>query len=829
MRRPELSEFQRRLIFWWAVIAPFMFIPEHRWLASLIGSENAPQMALGPVTIFFIKLAVTLAVTFAISLLTPKSNPESVEPDPAKASDFDFPTTEEDRPIGALMGIGLIQPNCIALGNLKEEEIIEEVEVGGGKESSTEEILVGYAYFLDMVWAIGEKVDRIIQFRMNGKRTWPKTGSASVTHDQTFKAKTGDTLSVRGSGTGSSTIRFRDGSQTTVSPTARSLSGGKDILYKGTSMLVMDGAFIGDEVRNVPQYNVVAVRTNLFPGESYQDIGDDANAAWMLRHVLETDLKVDPGQVNLTAFRAVAQTLYNEDFGLSLKREGQSAESYIQDILRHIDGFLFEDRATGLLTLKLARDDYDVGSIPELGEGEYRDLTLKRRGWDETYSEITIKYLSRRTWELTPFKEFSVANEDMIGYRRRTTVSFPLITRPSVAGMAAARLLPKMFTTLAIGSFKVPAAVLDPNPGDVVKLRHPNMAGTGFQNLVVRILAVDRDSKSDMIDVDYTEDVFSIGTIDVVVRAPSQFVPIDRDILNPVRFPIMKDALPNQAPAGKSVAVMAVRPDELTSSGFELAVNDKPKGFKNYAGTGVLEVKYPASFKIDNSTAGFIVKDTVDVAAVANTRGAAQRLATMALIDSGDNWEMISVQTITDLGGGRFRCTGNFRGIGGTPVIEHAKDTRVYFPLGNGFSVASRIINVSSAALAVPLSAKFTPVNSDERGPETTIAHSYGYRAETPYPVQTLSASRDGNDVTLSWIARLRTGGVQNKSVADYPDMLNTNWSHEGVFRVSADDDFGPVIVDGVTFVREGIATPQIYTVENLLNGRLSDPVTVEI
>lgn len=64
-------------------------------------------------------------------------------------------------------------------------------------------------------------------------------------------------------------------------------------------------------------------------------------------------------------WRAAADTLYNEGFGLCLRwvRTGSIAE-FASNVLAHIGGNLYTSRNTGLRKLTLIRDDYDVATLP---------------------------------------------------------------------------------------------------------------------------------------------------------------------------------------------------------------------------------------------------------------------------------------------------------------------------------------------------------------------------------------------------------------------------------------------------------------------------------
>ncbi|ENY6783308.1 hypothetical protein ACF1CY_000724 [Providencia rettgeri] len=64
-------------------------------------------------------------------------------------------------------------------------------------------------------------------------------------------------------------------------------------------------------------------------------------------------------------FHEVAQTLYQEGFGLCLRYNRQtSLDNFVQQILDHIGGVQYGDLRTGKLVIKLLRDDYVAEDLP---------------------------------------------------------------------------------------------------------------------------------------------------------------------------------------------------------------------------------------------------------------------------------------------------------------------------------------------------------------------------------------------------------------------------------------------------------------------------------
>jgi hypothetical protein len=95
--------------------------------------------------------------------------------------------------------------------------------------------------------------------------------------------------------------------------------------------------------------------------------GMDANPAHIIYECLtNTDWGMGSPStaIDVDSFEDAAQTLYVENFGLSMIWTRQaSIEKFVQEVLDHIQAVLFVDPATGLLTLSLIRGDYTAETI----------------------------------------------------------------------------------------------------------------------------------------------------------------------------------------------------------------------------------------------------------------------------------------------------------------------------------------------------------------------------------------------------------------------------------------------------------------------------------
>ncbi|MEI2428701.1 hypothetical protein RDV84_00125 [Lysobacter yananisis] len=117
-----------------------------------------------------------------------------------------------------------------------------------------------------------------------------------------------------------------------------------------------------------------------YPEKALIPLADGQIRAMNPAHILYatvTDLtrgqQVPRGQMHEASWRKAADTLYAEGFGLCAKFEGEGPDDLLdfqQKIVDLIGGALQQPRGDGLYYLDLIRDDYDVESLPIIGEDD---------------------------------------------------------------------------------------------------------------------------------------------------------------------------------------------------------------------------------------------------------------------------------------------------------------------------------------------------------------------------------------------------------------------------------------------------------------------------
>lgn len=125
-------------------------------------------------------------------------------------------------------------------------------------------------------------------------------------------------------------------------------------------------------------------------------IGTDANPAHIIYEALTNGvwgMGASPSSLDVGSFNYASAILLSEGLGLSLMWTGQSTiQSFIQEILDHIEGTFYLNPANGLFTLKLIRKDFDVSTLFHINEDNAQMLSFVRKGWGETVNEINASW-----------------------------------------------------------------------------------------------------------------------------------------------------------------------------------------------------------------------------------------------------------------------------------------------------------------------------------------------------------------------------------------------------------------------------------------------------
>ena len=370
-------------------------------------APGEPQLAIFWTLLF-------LAATIVLSeLLRPKPKLEDARP--AGLGDFRFPTATEDRVVPLIFGRVKVEgPNVIWYGDLDWKPITQYVKTGlwSGKRVTT-----GFQYSIGFQMGLCRGPDvECTRIWIGEKELW--TGSLSTDgatadiDDDKFLG--GESL---GNGGISATFEFYTGSKTQAVSTYLGLhqdagaGTNRTPRYTGTCHMVVrgyqtttKGAYVGNSTQ-IEGYSYELKRyPALFGSQTGSDhkVGDECglmNVAYEILTNTEWGFGFPSSDIDIAAFEAAATTLKTEVNGFSMVVDrAMTASDLLQEVERQMDGKVFLDHSTGEWTVKLARADYNINTIPQLNHSNVEAVTdFTRSGWEDTTNSLRLKHTIRET------------------------------------------------------------------------------------------------------------------------------------------------------------------------------------------------------------------------------------------------------------------------------------------------------------------------------------------------------------------------------------------------------------------------------------------------
>lgn len=254
--------------------------------------------------------------------------------------------------------------------------------------------------------------------------------------------------------------------------------------------------------------------------------GLDANPAHMIYECLtNTDwgMGSPTSLIDTDNFNEVGVVLYNEPLGLSMIWTRQAtAQDFIQQVLDHIQGALFIDPQTGLLTLKLIRGDYDVETLPTIDPSNANLTNFNRKLWGEIVNEITVTWTNPETEQ-----DETVTVQDLASIVTQGGIitdgrNYYGVRYASLAQRLGARDLRSAGAPLATFEAEVDRSFWFLRPASVLRADWPEH---GLDGVVVRVVDIDYGKPGDArIKLSLIEDVFGIDAGDYVEPAGSSWV-----------------------------------------------------------------------------------------------------------------------------------------------------------------------------------------------------------------------------------------------------------------------------------------------------------------
>jgi hypothetical protein len=534
-------------------------------------------------------------------------------------------------------------------------------------------------------------------------------------------------------------------------------------LYVGTSNYLKPLAFV---VRRCPD--------PLAQGAGVANIAGDANPALAIYECLTSvdyGLGIPAIRMNASSFEAAAVTLATEGLGISMMFDTQaSADQLIGEVLRHCDGLLYTDPATGLWTIVLARGGYDPTTLPVLTvDSVIATPDFSRGSWEETTNLINIRYTSRgANFDDRTIRAYDAANFAVTGEVRPQTIDFKGLSSEAAAGLVAIRVL-KTFT-YPLGKIKLVAnrTAWQFRPGGLFRF---TWVPLGVVDQVFRITRIAYGELTDgKISIDAVEDIFGINSAAFVAPPASGWVnplggatPCSAEQLVELPYWIQQS---EALAAGIYAMAMAGRDPAVNEKSFEIWLNPG-SGFadsglaSSFCPVGTLNAAYPASVPAFDST-GFVLAATggadLDDLAPASAIDFANGV-NLCMVDA----EIMAWTTPTENADGTYSIAGVARGLLDTVPADHAMGAQVFF-----FSHGANVTQATPYPSDLTVTARFTPNSAIDQlavSSASDVTLTTRSRSARPYPPGNISVNGQAygvrpamtlGDLTVTWKSRNR-------------------------------------------------------------------------
>ena len=376
------------------------------------------------------------------------------------------------------------------------------------------------------------------------------------------------------------------------------------------------------------------------------------------------------------SFIYAANQLCIEGFGLCFFWTRQEdVDVFIQTVLDHIGGELYTDRSTGLLTLRLIRNDYDIDDLPTFspGHGLLEILADDSGSQDIAYNEVVVKYHDPITDTDGEQRAQNVGARIAQGSSNSLSKEYPGLPTPELASRVALRELIVQSSGLKKYKVRLDRSGWRIAPGMPFRVICPQR---GIASIVLRAGEVVDSSAQQGGDIQITalEDIFSLP-------ATGLTVPQDGVWAGPVSDPV---------PPDDSLVFEASYYDVIKHlSQFDIpAVNDADAYFAMLAAQPTAtQLLY--DLEVETAPGVYALAGTFSFTANATLHAAITPTATAFQIDAPEHWPDDVIKDSMMIGNERMRIdaydpvTGIItvaRGVIDTLPQAHAAGATVWLP-----------------------------------------------------------------------------------------------------------------------------------------------------
>jgi len=402
-------------------------------------------------------------------------------------------------------------------------------------------VTVGFKYYMGLHIGLGRgPVNELVQIRIDGKDAFrgSVTGSGQVYLDKPDlfggKMKEGG---IQGP------LDVLMGELTQTAPAGLvSMLGGEVPGFRGMATLFFDG-LVSAMTPYLKPWKIRVRRTTAgwdgepwYPEKATVVLADGEIHAMNGAHIVYECLTnrewgggMDRSRLDDASFRAAADQLYAEGFGLCLRWARQdSVGSFVQSVLDHLAADLYLSRFDGTWHLRPIRDDYDAASLPLFDEdsgllGVDEDDNGARSG---TANELVVKWHDPLEDEDRQWRERNLAAVQSDGQVLSTTLDYPGLPTVELAGRVAVRELRTRAGSLKRFKVRLDRRGYALEPGQPFRIRSLRR---GIETLVLRAGRIE-DGTLDSAEITVTavQDVFGLPASRMAAVQPSGWIAPDR-------------------------------------------------------------------------------------------------------------------------------------------------------------------------------------------------------------------------------------------------------------------------------------------------------------
>jgi len=767
----------------------------------------------------------------------------AVKPSPVEVPDTGDGNTSNSQsgniPNAALGGIvtGVLgrkrvpEANTIWTGNLRpltETTVAttsndEVIDLGGGitkivTTTTTVETVTIIGYLIDIHMAIALGPDgHLVGIYVDNQEIW--TGDIGP-------ARTSDTIDENDTFLSGATISFAGGAyDQTPEPHVAGLVADYPG-YVGIMTILLRNVRADLPMGNL-SFEVVRVPNPLSLSAGVNRDGDDLNVVSAAVEVMTNPWGwggVDISNFDTTKLSSMATIVDGEGNFCSIKIAGEtSCASIIKSLQDQAAAVYFQNSETGLITGNLIRAsdiDYVSGDRFYINENLIEINSFMKTGWPDTIEQARGLYTERDAeYNVVPVFLMNTANATQAGRGRKlATVEYPFVPNKTLALTLLGRDLSLLAAPLSSFSMLTDRDGALQEPGNIVLVTHPDFSLLNWPVVIIKVRKQDLKQNNVVLQVRQmklpdTDTLFGAGgdtydpQFDVSPATPTAvaFVTapyfmararagISSDQSSPVIFPLIlpKPANNIQYSFGALITNVPSTPGDVKfmTDGLYPTFADLNTTISKYDGTttGII-----TNITITNVLNGV---NLVDV-------GSGGVSAGQLFLICGN--EIMSFESVTDLGGGDYQLNNVHRGLLDTVAEDHAINDDCYI-INNNFN------NIPSSPFSYPLG--YTPswvITSN------TVAF-YGKKAGglvstgwAPSNVRTLAPPRPHNtkvdatarsstpvpvtigvSATVSWVTRNRTSGNVKKQL-DAAESPEINGASTQIHRVIAVDSAAAV------------------------------------